>query len=85
MEEQLKAYLLATLEAQGKPLPDISFEASLIDEGVLDSLLLLDFVLFLERRFGIKIPGEDIIPEHFGSLQAVSHYLRQRYGLGAPQ
>jgi acyl carrier protein len=82
MEHQLKTYLFETLEAQGRPRKDVDPGASLIEAGILDSLLLLDFVVLLERRCGIKIPGEDIIPEHFGSLSAVAAYLRQRFGLG---
>jgi acyl carrier protein len=85
MYQQLKAYLRETLEAQGRPVVDIAPDAPLIEEGVLDSLLLLDFVVLIERRCGIKIPGEDIIPEHFGSLDAVATYLRDRFGLGDPQ
>jgi acyl carrier protein len=85
MQQQLKAYLCETLEAQGRPVGDIAPDAALIDEGILDSLLLLDFVLLIERRCRIKIPGEDIVPEHFGSLDAVATYLRERFGLGDPQ
>jgi acyl carrier protein len=85
MQQQLKAYLRETLEAQGRPVADIALDAPLIEEGILDSLLLLDFVLLLERRCGIKIPGEDIVPEHFGSLTAVAIYLRERFGLGDPR
>jgi acyl carrier protein len=85
MQQQLKAYLGETLEAQGRPVGDIAPDAALIDEGILDSLLLLDFVLLIERRCRIKIPGEDIVPEHFGSLHAVATYLRERFGLGDPQ
>jgi acyl carrier protein len=85
MQQQLKAYLRETLQAQGRPLADITPDAHLIEEGIMDSLLLLDFVLLLERRCGVKIPGEDIVPEHFGSLAAVETYLRTRFGLGGPQ
>jgi acyl carrier protein len=81
MLQQLQAYLRDTLLAQGKVAADISPDASLIEEGILDSLLLLDFVVLIERRCGIKIPGEDIIPEHFGSLEAVATYLHQQFGL----
>jgi acyl carrier protein len=81
MLQQLQAYLRDTLEAQGRAATDISPSASLIEAGILDSLLLLDFVVLIERRCGIKIPGEDIVPEHFDSLEAVATYLYQRFGL----
>jgi hypothetical protein len=40
------------LEAQGQPAADVSPGAPLINEEILDSLLLLDFVLLIE------LPGD---------------------------
>jgi len=85
MQQQLHTYLCETLERQGRPVADVAPDALLIEEGILDSLLLLDFVLLIERRCGIKIPGADIVPEHFESLDAVATYLRKQFALGGHQ
>jgi acyl carrier protein len=34
--------------------------------------------VFIEKLFGIKIPGEDVHPENFGSLEAIMRYLQER-------
>jgi len=80
MHEQLMTYLLEISAARGKPLGELKPDDSLFDSGVLDSLSLLDFVMFLEKRYGFKIPGEEIVPENFGTLAAVGAYLDRRCG-----
>jgi len=37
----------------------------LIDEGILDSLAILNLVAFLEERFYIALPVEEFVPENF--------------------
>jgi acyl carrier protein len=42
---------------------------------VLDSLALLQFVEFIETEFGIEVADEDMIPEHFKTIDAVDTYV----------
>lgn len=49
------------------PAPD----ASLMDEGYLDSLTMLEFVAYLEETFGIQLGDEDIMPDNFESIDSV--------------
>ena len=78
IEQELTAYLVRASEARGKPLARIDPNAAFMESGMLDSLLLLDFIVFLEKHYRIKIPGEEIVPENFGTLAATSEYLRRR-------
>jgi len=55
------------------PLAD---EASLVDSGILDSLGLLQLVVFLEERFAITIGEADLLPENFDSIDSICAYLR---------
>jgi acyl carrier protein len=57
------------------PLAD---DASLLDNGVLDSLSLLRLVVYLEERFGITVGDADLLPENFASVEAICGYLRAR-------
>jgi acyl carrier protein len=50
----------------------------LLKGRVLDSVSLLEFATFLETRFGIEIPPEDITEENFDSIEGVVRYLRAR-------
>lgn len=82
IEQALTAYLMKASEARGKPISGIDPNAAFMDSGILDSLFLLDFVVYLERCYQIKIPGEEIVPENFGTLAAVAEYLRRRVNQG---
>ena len=50
---------------------EVTEETSLLERGLLDSLLLVNLIAFLERRYGVEIPDEEIVPENFKSLSAI--------------
>jgi acyl carrier protein len=51
---------------------------SLLDSDILDSLNLLQLVVFLEERFGVIIGDADLLPENFNSIDSICAYLRAR-------
>jgi acyl carrier protein len=77
IESALQRHLVTLATSRGKA-SDISRTDALIERGVFDSLSLLDFVVFTEKLCGVRIPGEDVHPENFGSLDAIRRYLRER-------
>jgi acyl carrier protein len=38
----------------------------------IDSLSIIAIVLFIERKFGVRIPEEELIPENLESINAVA-------------
>ena len=55
---------------------------SLMDAGVLDSLRLMDLVPELEKTFGITVEAEDLTPENFDSIRAISTFVAGTSGAG---
>jgi acyl carrier protein len=53
-------------------------ELDLLSAGVIDSLGILRMVAFMEERFGVKVPDEDVVFENFQSIRAMAHYVAQR-------
>jgi acyl carrier protein len=47
-------------------------DTELIDEGILDSLAILNLVEFLEERFNIVLPVEEFVPENFRTPAAIA-------------
>jgi acyl carrier protein len=40
----------------------------------VDSFSLMELVLFIERRFGLELPAEALIPENIANVRALSDY-----------
>jgi acyl carrier protein len=53
-----------------------------LESGMVDSLGILDLVLFLEQEFGLQVSDEELSPENFDSLEAVSTFVRNKKDLG---
>jgi acyl carrier protein len=57
---------------------DLSGDASLTRQGVLDSMGVLELIMFIEERFELKVPDEDTLPENFDSIDRIVAYLDGR-------
>ncbi len=53
---------------------------SLTRNGVLDSMGVLELIMFIEERFGVKVPDEDTVPENLDSVDLIVRYVRVRLG-----
>lgn len=67
-------FITKELMHQEGPGP-IADDESLLDRGVIDSLGLLQLLAFLETEYRVKIRDEDVIPEHFESINAISEFI----------
>ena len=53
---------------------------SLLERGIIDSLGVLTLVAFLEETYEIKIDEDDLMPENFDSLGAITSYVSSKLG-----
>ncbi len=58
-------------------------DESLLQSGIIDSALMIDLVMFLEQRFKVSIPEDDMTPENFDSLAAIQSFLSKRGGVAS--
>ena len=52
-----------------------SIEEDLLSSGILDSLGILQVVAFIDDKFNLQVPDEDVVYENFNSVKALSAYL----------
>ncbi len=50
----------------------------LLENGVLDSLGILDVVAYLEAEFHITVADEDLLPEHFQTLDDLAAFVERK-------
>ena len=63
-----------------KDLKDLGPDDSLLARGLLDSMSILKTVTFCEEQFGIAIPDEDVLPDHFESVRAIARLVERVRG-----
>jgi acyl carrier protein len=57
----------------------IQTETRLLEEGICDSLGLVQIVSEIEGRYpALRIPDQDITRENFGSIAAIVRYIGER-------
>jgi len=74
VRERIRGFLAENflLSTGDFPLPD---DASLLEEGVVDSTGILELVSFLEEAFTIAVADEEIVPENFDSVDRLVVYV----------
>lgn len=49
----------------------------LIESGIIDSLGIMTLLVFLEEKFSIQMPGDELIPENFESVAAITSLVER--------
>ena len=50
----------------------------LIENGIIDSMGVLDVVAFIESQYGISVLDEELIPENFQSIGRLAAYVNAK-------
>ncbi len=77
VEELVRQYIAQNIlfSNNGYPYAD---DASFLDEGIIDSMNVLELVAFVEEKFGITVQDQDIVPDNFDSVSKLAAYVRRQ-------
>ena len=53
-------------------------DASFLQEGIIDSLGVLELVAFTEKTFGVKVNQREVTPAHFDSVARLAAFIREK-------
>jgi acyl carrier protein len=77
IEAQVRKYV-----AQNLLFSDNGFEYddddSFLQEGIVDSVGVLELVLFVEETFGVNVNDQEITPDNFDSVNKLANYIRSK-------
>lgn len=75
--EKLRRFIAETIlfSNNGYPYPD---DASFLENGIIDSMNIMEIVMFVEDRFGIKVEDSEIIPDHFDSIARIADFVERK-------
>ena len=78
LEEELKNFLVSTLDLEDVPPDDIEDEMILFGDGLgLDSVDALELGVAIQKRYGVKISAKSEEPHaHFTSIKTLAAFVR---------
>ncbi len=68
---------LQTIARPGIPIENLEDTTDLFDHGVLDSLAVIQIILYLEREHGIDMGKSGIDPVQLGSIAGILNAIEQ--------
>jgi acyl carrier protein len=75
--EAVRDYIIENfLFGDDSPLKDD--QMSLLDEGIMDSVGVMELVAFLEQDFGLTVDDADLIPENLDSVANLVAYIARK-------
>ena len=80
IEKIIKEYIASEI-IHKKGLSSLKNDESLLKKGIIDSVGLLHLLTFIEERFDIQIPDEEVIPENFETLNKITTFIKKKQGL----
>ena len=79
VEERIRDFIARNLlySNDGFPYGD---DASFLQEGIVDSLGILQLVEFTQKEFRLTVGQEEVTPENFDSVRKLGKFVRKKTG-----
>lgn len=77
IEERIRDFLAKSIlfTEEGFPYSD---EVSLLDNGIVDSLGVMELVTLVQTEFGVNVNPLEVTPENFDSVARLAAYIRTK-------
>ena len=77
IEQKVSSYIAQNIlfSRNGYPHP---LDASFLENGIVDSMNILELVMFVEENFNVPVGDADIVPENFDSVTRIARYVNSR-------
>jgi acyl carrier protein len=56
---------------------DPAEESDIIEDGILDSFDIINFIMEANESFGVKINVEEIVPENFTNVESIQKLIER--------
>ena len=75
MSKQAEIYeFIKTLKPN---VPDFEADQNLLEDEILDSVAMMELVLWSEEQYGFTVDTDDLTPENFATLTAITEYVEK--------
>ena len=76
IEEQLVAYFLENTDVG----MEVSYDTLLVDDGIIDSMGVMDLIAFIEQTFGLSMEMDDLEIENFATINHIKTFIVSKTG-----
>jgi len=60
-----------------------SDDASFLEEGIIDSMNVMELIMFVEEKFGVEVADDEIVPDNFDSVARIAAFVRRKSAVAA--
>jgi len=76
MRDNIQNFILENTHTE---ITDLLPSDDILTSGILDSMAVMRLISFIEKEKNIKIPAEDLVIEHFISVDEICNYLEKNH------
>jgi acyl carrier protein len=77
IKEQIRQYLAENFLFSSNGF-DLDDDASLLEEGIVDSTGVLELVLFVEETANVEVADDEIVPDNFDTVNNLAAYIERK-------
>ena len=78
MLEQVRAFITSNFYVADPTA--LKNEASLLDQGIIDSTGVLEVIFFVEETFGITVEDNEMLPDNLDSIERIAAFVKRKKG-----
>ena len=76
IEEQLVAYFKENADVG----MEVSYDTLLVEDGVIDSMGVMDLIAFIEETYGLSMEMDDLEIENFATINHIKTFIVSKSG-----
>ena len=77
IKETIKGFIVSDF-LKGSELTTLVDDASFLEEGIIDSVGVLELVAFLEKTFNFGVEDEEIVPDNLDSVDKLVAFVQSK-------
>jgi acyl carrier protein len=76
IESEIKKFIAKNLLYSGDGF-NYGDDVSFLEEGIVDSIGVMELVAFVEENFKFRVNDQDVTPDNFDSVNRLASYIRR--------
>lgn len=79
IEEELQRYIFNQFIPRENP-KKFNIDDDLIEEGILDSLAIVNLITHLEEEYQIEVEPGEVVVDNIGSIRRLTDFIKHKQG-----